>query len=284
MAKQQYPNLDPYHPVGEVYYSFIEFSLTLYTPSTVKTRLKRINTAGKEISGKLVSEQLSKLWINRTFAAAAKRLAPRAGQKRLPLTPDILAKTKQFVDFTKHDDRALWAILCVGVFTLARIGELAPAASSELKVPLRAASIRGDKGVLSLVGTKTDRERKGVELLFFRNDSPCCPVTAMSTYLSARPSSSRDTPLFINNKKERITQNWVVPRLRALLDKAGFQGKDFSGISLRRGGAQTLLRLRANDTMIMGMGRWTSSCFNRYLKVEETEIMKWQQSMAATAR
>jgi hypothetical protein len=60
---------------------------------------------------------------------------------------------------------------------------------------------------------------------------------------------------------------------------AGMKGKEFSGISLRRGGAQTLVRLKANDKIVMGMGRWTSSCFNRYLQVQDRDIQQWQMEM-----
>ena len=78
--------------------------------------------------------------IERTFkAAASSRTSPC--EKRLPLTVDILGSVKDRLDFSSPDDRALWAILCVGVFTLARLGELVPGSTSATKVPLRAAKI-----------------------------------------------------------------------------------------------------------------------------------------------
>ena len=89
------------------------------------------------------------MWIKRTFVAAAKRSGHVGPRKRLPLTTDILAKLKAHLDFTSHNDRALWAILCVGVFSLARIGELVPSSPSELKVTLGSVSIRGRGGKFS---------------------------------------------------------------------------------------------------------------------------------------
>ena len=151
-------------------------------------------------------------------------------------------------------------------FALTRIGELVPGTGSKLQVTRGSVDIRGDKGTLHLVGTKTDREMKGVRILFFRNKSACCPVSALVAYLAARPITNEEAPLFIDKKGKRFSQSWVVSRMRTILDKIGFAGQDFSGISLRRGGAQTLVRLRANDTVVMCMGRWTSSCFNRYLR------------------
>ncbi len=68
-------------------------------------------------------------------------------QKRLPLTVDILLKLRSEFDFADHNDRTLWAILCVGVFALARIGELVPGNGSKLKVTLGAVQMVGNKGV-----------------------------------------------------------------------------------------------------------------------------------------
>ena len=77
-----------------------------------------------------------------------------------------------------------------------------------------------------------------------------------------------------------MTQAGVITRVRELLDKLGLEGKEFSRISLRRGGAQTLLRLGAADKVIMGMGRWASSCFKKYLSVEEEDVQRWQNKTA----
>lgn len=204
-----------------------------------------------------ITRHLNKLWIKRTFAEACKRFGHVPPTLRLPLTTSILVRLRPCFNFTLHDHRALWAIICVGVFTLARIGELVPSSSSELKVSLANLSLRGDKGSLFLVGTKTDRERKGTTLFFFLNNSLCCPVTAMTAYLAGRQSRNRDSPLFVDAHNHSISQAWVISHLRKFLDDIGLEGKTFSGISLRRGGAQSLVRRGAND--IMGMGRWTSS-------------------------
>ena len=93
--------------------------------------------------------------------AAAKRHKD-VFSKRLPLTLDILTRIKPLLNPKSHNDRAFWAILCVGIFTLARIGELLPSPSANLKVHRRALVIRGDEASLELKGTKMDRERRGV--------------------------------------------------------------------------------------------------------------------------
>lgn len=280
MAKLQHPGEDKYAPTLAVYCSFINFYLCLHTPESVYSLMKRVNTAAKERTGRRLTENLSSLIIKRTFVAGAARMGYTGSTPRLPLTIEILSNIKTHIDFNSHNDRALWAILCVGFFTLARIGELVPGTTSSLKVMLGSVSLRGKKGTLFLVGTKTDRMRKGTNLIFFKNKSACCPFIAMSAYLTARPAGHRTSPLFVDSNNKRISQAWVLDRLRAILYRMGLEGKHYSGISLRRGGAQLLLKQHANDTVIMGMGRWKSACFNRYIRCSDDEVESWQSKMA----
>lgn len=274
--------LNPYRPDLEGYCAFLDFYLTIFKPDTVRKYIKNINTASLERSGYHMNAHIPRLMIQRTFKAAAKRLGHLPPKTRLPLTVDILKALRPHFDFKLHDDRTLWAIICVGVFTLARIGELVPGNGSKLKVTLASVTMGSGKGILSLVGTKTDYKFKGVKLIFFRNDTDCCPFTAMSAYLTGRPGTNQSAPLFVDSFRNKITQAWVISRMRIKLRAASFQAEFFSGISLRKGGAQTLLKLRANDTIIMGMGRWISSCFNRYLAFDESAIQNWQTLMAGT--
>lgn len=233
--------INPYRPDVEGYCAFLDFYLTMFKPDTVKKYIRNINTASLERAGYHMNAHIPKLMVQRTFKSAAKRLGHVAPRTRLPLTLNILKNIKPGFNFTTHNDRMLWAILCVGFFTLARIGELVPGHNSKLLVTLACLSIKGDKGSLSLVGTKTDVERKGVELLFFRNGSSCCPVTAMNAYLTGRPATARSAPLFVDSFGRKINQSWVVSNLRKKLQAAGFQGALFSGISLRKGGPKNYL-------------------------------------------
>ena len=44
----------------------------------------------------------------------------------------------------------------------------------------------------------------------------------------------------------RMTQKWVVGRMREVLTQAGLKGNDFSGISLRRGGSTDFIESRSD--------------------------------------
>ena len=284
MAREEhkYRDLDPRFPTVDILCSFIYFYCIFYQISTVKGYVRRAGTVSKTKGGLALARQEWEIEINRTYKAAAKAFPQSSRRNRRPLTVQILKKIKPLLNPTSHNDRALWALLSLGVFTLARIGELVPGSSSKLKVTRKSIEIRGDHGILRLVGTKTDHERKGVQMHFFRNKTECCPVEAMNAYLTGRTGAPPTSPLFVDDKGRKMTQAGVVTRVRGLLEKIGLDGKEFSGISLRRGGAQTLLRLGATDKVVMGMGRWASSCYKRYLVVEDEDVEKWQFKMAST--
>ena len=263
IAREVDSSVDPFTPSLEVICTFIQYHRIFKKESTVKKYLVRANTVSKDKGGKgLIKDEWTRI-INRTYMAAAKRHKDMFS-KRLPLTLDILTRIKPLLDPKSHNDRAFWAILCVGIFTLARIGELLPSPRANLKLQRKALVVRGDEGSLELHGTKMDRERRGVTLAFFRNKTICCPVTAMNAYISGSIGHKPNSPLFLDDKKRPITQSTLVQRMRELLNLIGLEGKDYSGISLRRGGAQILQRLGASDRIIMGMGRWKSVCFRRY--------------------
>jgi len=137
---------------------------------------------------------------------------------------DILKRLKPHLDFSVHADRALWAILCVGVFTLARIGELVPSKTAKLKVTIGSLTITNNHGALSLRGTKTDLDNKGVTLYFFKNNSTCCPFTAMNVYLTGLLVKDPKSTLFTDRDGKRLTQAWVIKRLRQLLQIIGLDG------------------------------------------------------------
>ena len=133
-AKREDPTIDPFKPHYTVYCAFVYYYLSIYKPSTVTTYLKRMNTAAREKGGGPLVKPEDILWVKRTFRAAAKKLGHDPSQRRLPLTVGMLVRVRTHIALDTQDGRALWAILCVGVYTLARIGELVPGPASELKV------------------------------------------------------------------------------------------------------------------------------------------------------
>ena len=100
-----------YRPSLEIYCSFLDFHLSHYKTDTVKSYLKRINTFAVQETGNPIHAHLNKIWIKRTYMAAAKEAQRPAECKRLPLTVEILNSLRPFVDFTSNNGRALWAIL-----------------------------------------------------------------------------------------------------------------------------------------------------------------------------
>ncbi len=88
--------------------------------STVRGYVRRASTVSKDKGGDgLIKKDWTRV-VNRTYKAAAKRFR-QVTSKRRPMTIEILKRIKSQLKHESHNDRAIWAILCLGVFTLARI-------------------------------------------------------------------------------------------------------------------------------------------------------------------
>ena len=179
MAQSEHPRpIDPRYPTLDLLGSYIYFYCIFYKISTVQGYVKRASTRSKDLGGQGLVRREWRREIERTYKAAAKDFPQMQTAKRRPVTVQILKRLRKVLDPKSHNDRAIWALLCLGVFTLARIGELVPGRASTLKVTREAIQIRGNHGTFKLVGTKTDSERKGDEMHFFRTKTECCPVEA----------------------------------------------------------------------------------------------------------
>ena len=163
MAQREFPQqrLDPRFPTLELLCSFIYFHCIFYQIATVKGYVRRAGTVSKTKGGQALFRKEWAIDINRTYKAAAKNFPQKSRRARRPLTVQILKKIKTHLDPKSHNDRAIWALLSLGVFTLARIGELVPGNSSKIKITKGSVVIRGDHGILTLFGTKTDHENRG---------------------------------------------------------------------------------------------------------------------------
>ena len=106
------------------------------------------------------------LWVKRTFRAAAKKLGHDPSQRRLPLTVGMLVRVRTHIALDTQDGRALWAILCVGVYTLARIGELVPGPASRAESESRRSIYARREGRAVFSRNKNRRHEKRSHFIY----------------------------------------------------------------------------------------------------------------------
>ena len=94
------------------------------------------------------------------------------------------------------------------------------------------------------------------------------PVSALRKYLDLRPTSSANTPLFIFQDGTFLTRPALTRHLCSLFQStAGNTPASFASHSFRIGAATTAAAAGLPDWQIQAMGRWTTDCYTRYIRI-----------------
>eukprot|EP00808_Paulinella_micropora_P000305 g15957.t1 len=134
-----------------------------------------------------------------------------------------------------------------------------------------------------LDGSKTDPFRGGVDVwLADLQQMLVSPVfwykKLDSSCISVGLNRGSAQAMFRWSNGTAVSRETFVTHARALLVDAGIAfGKDFNGISLRRGGAKSLKLAGASDLTIMRAGRWSSDYFKKYVETSRFEILQEQR-------
>lgn len=207
-----------------------------------------------------------------------KRHRGTASVPKRPITISLLKEMKQHVPTHTLEGMTHWAALCMGVHGLFRLGELLPPLKE--KRHLRWAGVRWgsvDHAVIHLQTSKTDPYGKGVSVNLFATNDETCPVHALRELRRLQKEAGMahdgDAPLFAN-KKGIIDKKSVIALMKRVVAKVaerlphlGLVSKDFSGHSLRRGGATSLALRGVRESVLRMLGRWKSDAVNLYIEV-----------------
>jgi hypothetical protein len=179
--------------------------------------------------------------------------------------------------------RLVRAVMWVASAGLFRIGELVvenksakPNAIDRLLCvrDLKVAQLQPLVMSIHLRASKTDVFRHEVDVNIYNATA----LAALSTYLNARPTPlTPGSALFCTADGHPLTRKQLLSTAAALLQRAGINTSQYSGISFRRGGATSLSSAGIQDHMLKTLGRWLGWSYTRYI---ETPI----QSMVDATR
>ena len=190
--------------------------------------------------------------LRRTRAAGGER-----ARRARPVDPKMLRAMADNLDNGLLDARD-WAIMLLGFSGLLRRSEIAALNHDDIDWK--------DGGIVIHIRTsKTDQRGQG-EVVGIPNasDPDICPVSALRRYIdltektgiSGRPKQE----IFKNHgsaaRHSRINPRVVAHTVKRLAKGAGLDPKQFSGHSLRAGGATTLAESGVDLAMIVVQGRW----------------------------
>jgi hypothetical protein len=201
---------------------------------------------------------------------------------RLPITADVLAGMRPYIDHQSWSGALLWFACLLGSVGLLRAGEFA--VDSDLPederqrrmLRLRHLTMSADATSMTLhiPVTKTSQVN-GSNVVYARAaDATLCPLAAWRAYATVRMSqphkAQRDAnaPLLLTERGAALLKKDLVAQMRLVLRAAGIEDEStlqrFSGHSFRRGGAQTLHEGGMSVAQIQSAGRWRSNVVQLY--------------------
>lgn len=215
-----------------------------------------------------------------------------AKRTRLPLTVGLLRKIRPVLGLAcpwlNGPDRDMyWAALCLGVYGMFRISELAaPKARQSAPGTTRRADIhesRGCNGTVLLVKlrcSKTDFTRQGVTIKVFENGTETCPVTAYRKYQRAATPHAPEDPAFVLTDGSYLTRERLTTVLRRSLTFLGFDATAYASHSLRIGGVVSAAAAGYGIETLKKLGRWASDAVLVYLQLPEAMLRTAHKDMA----
>lgn len=216
--------------------------------------------------------------------------AGRAPRPRLPITPGILKRMKQVweAEGVTWGNTMLWAASTVTFFSFCRSGELTVPTekgfdpTSHLTYDDISVDNRKIPSIVSihLKKSKTDPFREGVRVTVGKTNNEICPVVALLSYLAIRGAGPG--PLFRWKDGRPLTKDHFVRAVRSALTKADLPAAQYSGHSFRIGAATTAATVGIEDSLIQTLGRWKSSAYLFYVRLDPNKLAAVSAIMAAS--
>ena len=223
--------------------------------------------------------------LDMTLQGLKRRLAKVAFQV-LPITPKILKAMYSHLDMKKTQDLALWCAFLISFYGLLRKKSVVPRAGpynpNQVLVRRHFSIHTPTNTVYVYLGfSKTNQfGARDLVLPILGNDDEALDPVRHLKELFSRVDAADDEPAFTYAPGKYITYNSFSSRLKSLLTRAGYPAAQYSGHSLRHGGATFLYQCGGSTLMIQSSGDWSSTVFTRYLFLSTAERWKSQYLMS----
>ena len=203
---------------------------------------------------------------------------------RIPITPPLLLTLGQNLwnSSYHHRDKAMvWAAMTTAFYGFLRV--------SEYTTPLiryydQATTLCFDDVqfvspshvTIHIKASKTDPFRAGVSISLHANNTALCPVHALEKFMGQH--HSRSGPLFVWNDGRFLTRSGMAAALNRM--KPAYI-TNMSTHSFRIGAASTAAAAGYPRWLIQALGRWSSNCYQDYIRISDTTLSNVSMSLAS---
>lgn len=205
---------------------------------------------------------------------------------RKPITPAHLQLFYQLLQpgFSNNvDNKMVWAAICLAFFGFMRVSEFTSSPNSEDKKSLTPedcsiSTVNNQEMMhIRLKSSKTDPFQRGTTLTIGGTGHEICPVTALKQYLAIRGSTRG--PLFTYKSGKPLSKQLFTREVRYLLSRGGLEEHEFAGHSFRIGAATAAAAANIPTWLIKALGRWSSDCFERYVRTPVSTFAQASKSI-----
>ena len=206
---------------------------------------------------------------------------------RLPITPSILLKLRAvWLQGTSFNNTMLWAAATTTFFSFCRSGETTVPRETayDPEVHLSYSDLAVDNTSapqaisIKIKTSKTDQCRRGYKIVLGHTNNCLCPVSALLSYLALRGNSPG--PLFHWQNKTPLSKPKFVDHVRQALLSANLPAHLYAGHSFRIGAATTAAAAGIEDSTIQTLGRWKSSSYLLYIRLNPSHMASLSSTLA----
>ena len=190
---------------------------------------------------------------------------------RLPITLNIMKILKLNLRKTPlcvQDKLMLWAAFTTAFFGLLRSSEFCCESKSSYNpnstLLLRDVILSENVAKIQIKVSKADPFRNGHEVRLAASQSSVCAFRALNKYMTF--CSCPTAPLFAFSDSTYLTRQRVTKSLQSLVGPSFPDVDRYSSHSFRIGGATSAAAADLPDWLIKTLGRWSSNCYERYIR------------------
>jgi hypothetical protein len=221
------------------------------------------------------------------YALKAVKQGSSPARQKLPVTHSIMQRIYAVLfPTTDIDNIMLWSAFTLAYFGLFRASEVTVTSQwchSSHYLQIEDVQIFSDHVgtymTVRLKRSKTDVENRGTTVYIGCSQTTVCAVCAMRLYLQVRVKNKPSLPLFVFSSGQALTKQLFSKHLRLLLQQAGVDPTNYSGHSLRSGGATDAALSGLADWEIKLAGRWSSEAYQRYIRAPPSTLITFAHRM-----
>lgn len=283
-----YFNLKPVPATQKTILCYIAYLSRTLRPSSINNYINIIRIL--HLEAHLENPLAHNFMVNNLKKGIARVKGTPPAQK-LPITIDILFEIFKKLNFYRGRDVAFWCACVIAFFGFLRKATLLPRNLKEAGVDcILRRDLRMVRGHLELSVRKTKTIQFGQRVLCIPYypvpGSFLCPIMAVKTLLKRAPYKA-NLPLFLfreNHEIKWLSHSTFTDQLKRIVTTLGYNSKDYSCHSFRRGGASFAFSQEMSIIDIKQRGDWSSDAVERYIHIDRTQINNIGKKLAYGAR